>query len=94
MLFRFCFIQCLKESYVKALGIGVGLSLDRLTCCVTSPLTSARIVDDTKILVDGQIDFNTRFEESLLDDGHAVSVALKQVCYIYTAHSHHLLLFN
>jgi len=72
-------VQCLKESYVKMIGVGVGLSLDRLTCQISSPLTSSLIVDDTKMWIDGQLDADTYLEELLLDGNYAVSVALKRV---------------
>ena len=64
---------------MKSIGVGVGLSLDRLTCQVSSSLTNDAFVVDTQILVDEQHDASTHFEEFLLDERHAVAVALKQV---------------
>jgi len=73
-------LQCLKESYVKSLGIGIGLSLNRLECHVRSPVSDVAVVCDTEMWIDGDIDSAASFEESLLDDRHLVIVCLKQVC--------------
>jgi len=73
-------LQCLKESYVKSFGIGIGLSLERLECHVHSPVSNSTAVSDTKMWVDGDVDSTASFEESLLDDKHLVVVCLKQVC--------------
>ena len=72
--------QCLKESYVKCLGIGIGLSLNRLECHIRSPVVSDSVVCDTELWIDGDVDGAASFEESLLDDRHLVIVCLKQVC--------------
>jgi len=72
-------LQCLKESYVKSFGIGIGLSLERLECHIRSPVSESTVVSDTEMWVDGDVDSSASFEESLLDDKHLVVVCLKQV---------------
>lgn len=69
---------CLKESYVKALGIGIGFTLHRLEFHVNSEVPVGRTVCDTKVYVDGSLQQDWRFEETMLDDKHGVSVALKK----------------
>jgi len=76
-------LQGLKESYVKCLGIGIGLSLNRLECHLRSPVTDSTVVCDTEMWVDGEVDDAASFEESLLDDRHLVIVCLKQVYIEY-----------
>ena len=72
-------LQCLKESYVKSLGIGIGLSLSRLECHIHSPVSDLAVVCDTEMWIDGDIDGAASFEESMLDKRHLVVVCLKQV---------------
>lgn len=66
---------CLKESYVKAVGVGITMDLLSLDFNVQEPLKG--IVMSTTLSVDGQLDKRWRFEEQLLDDRHCVCVALK-----------------
>lgn len=70
--------QCLKESYVKALGIGIGFTLQRLDFHVTSEVLVGRTVCDTQVYVDGTLQQDWRFEETMLDDKHGVAVALNK----------------
>jgi len=72
-------LQCLKESYVKSLGIGIGLSLNRLECHIRSAVSDSAVVCDTEMWMDGDVDTDATFEESLLDARHLVVVCLKQV---------------
>lgn len=65
---------------MKAVGIGIGLSLNRLECHIHSPVSDSAVVCDTAMWIDGAVDSAARFEESLLDDRHLVVVCLKQVC--------------
>ena len=65
---------------MKCLGIGIGLSLNRLECHIHSPVSDSAVVCDTEMWIDGDIDSAVSFEESLLDDRHLVTVCLKQVC--------------
>lgn len=68
---------CLKESYVKALGVGIGYRLDRLSFQVHTPkLNQDTVTTDTQLLVDGELVKDWLFEESLIDSDHTVAVAL------------------
>ena len=65
---------------MKCLGIGIGLSLNRLECHIYSPVSESTVVCNTEMWIDGDVDSAASFEESLLDDRHLVTVCLKQVC--------------
>jgi len=68
---------CLKESYVKAVGIGIGFELQRLSFHTkTKNLQQGIVTTDTLLLVDGLEATDWMFEETLLDDDHCVCVAL------------------
>lgn len=73
---RFYRHWALKESYVKALGVGIGFDLRRLCFGLKSELNLDAIVTDTTLDVDRSPVTNWTFEESLLDDEHCVAVAL------------------
>ncbi len=68
---------CLKESYVKACGTGIGVDLQAIEFGVVEPRLNAAGAASTGIRVDG-VDQSAewRFEEQLLDDSHCVCVAL------------------
>ena len=63
---------------MKALGIGIGFTLHRLDFHVNSDVPIGRTVCDTKVYVDGSLQQDWRFEETMLDDKHGVAVALKK----------------
>ena len=68
---------CLKESFVKAEGSGLGWNLQRLSFhCLTPELNSNRIITDTSLEIDGTLQGDWQFEEHLLNINHWVSVAL------------------
>lgn len=67
---------CLKESYVKAVGVGIGMDLLSLDFSV-GEFDLTKIATSTKLKINGQLDDDWRFEEQLLDDDHCVCVALK-----------------
>ena len=70
--------QCLKESYVKAIGIGIGFDLQRLSFKVrTLTLSPTVITRDTTVLVDGVEQPDWSFEETMLDANHYVAVGMK-----------------
>jgi hypothetical protein len=62
-------LWCLKESYVKALGDGIGFDIKRVECVPNSELLidlirkKHLVVDDTKLLVDGKLVKNCKFYE-------------------------------
>ncbi|CAH1777189.1 unnamed protein product [Owenia fusiformis] len=67
---------CLKESYVKAFGIGIGFNLERLSFHVKTPLHTGVITSDTTFHIDGELDPAWRFEETKLDEKHCVAVGI------------------
>lgn len=72
----FCRHWCLKESYVKAVGVGITVNLQNLSFKVMSrDLKKDLLIKDTKLQVNGN-ELNWCFEEMLLDDNHCVAVAL------------------
>ncbi|XP_077340464.1 L-aminoadipate-semialdehyde dehydrogenase-phosphopantetheinyl transferase [Lithobates pipiens] len=66
----------LKESFIKAIGVGLGFSLQRVEFEV-SPITMevGKIYTETRMWLDEEPE-NWSFEEMLLDDKHHVAVAL------------------
>ena len=69
-------LQCLKESYVKALGVGIGFNLQRIDFRIYSELERGHYTTDTRVYVDDVALEQWRFEETLLDDRHCVATAL------------------
>lgn len=67
----------LKESYVKALGVGIFVDLGSIDFRTNSKLSENLITTDTVLHVNG-IKQNWLFEESLLDSRHCVAVALQE----------------
>ena len=37
-IYHISLFQCIKESYVKALGVGIHMKLDTIQCCVQDDL--------------------------------------------------------
>ena len=71
---------CLKESYVKALGIGIGTSLQKIEFA-TNPNRPTRgekdVYREASVNVDEIEERDWTFEESWLDYNHCVAVALQ-----------------
>ncbi|MBN3309530.1 L-aminoadipate-semialdehyde dehydrogenase-phosphopantetheinyl transferase [Amia ocellicauda] len=67
----------LKESFIKAIGTGVGFNLQRVEFHV-SPLDMSvgRVYKDTRMYLDGEEEDGWVFEECMLDADHHVAVAL------------------
>ncbi|KAK7489887.1 hypothetical protein BaRGS_00018909 [Batillaria attramentaria] len=66
---------CLKESFVKALGTGIGFEVARLNFnTVSDNLVADHITRSTTLRVDGAPVSNWLFEETMLED-HCVAVA-------------------
>lgn len=72
----FCRHWALKESYVKALGVGIVVDLRSIDFRTSSELSEDSVTTDTILYVDG-IKQNWLFEESLLDSQHCVAIALQ-----------------
>lgn len=67
----------LKESFIKAIGTGLGFNLQRVEFHLPSePLTQGRVLRQTKMHLDEEQEEDWIFEESLLDADHHVAVAL------------------
>lgn len=75
-----CFYRfwCLKESYVKNIGIGINIPLHEISFCLkTRKLTVGEVNTDTTLYVKDVLKDDWMFEETLLDDKHAVAVSLQ-----------------
>lgn len=81
---RFYRFWCLKESYVKALGIGIGFEVGRLQFTVEDELRTGAFCSSTTVAVDNRLEDGWRFDEMLLDPHHCVAIASK---YMSTSHS-------
>ncbi|XP_077398194.1 L-aminoadipate-semialdehyde dehydrogenase-phosphopantetheinyl transferase isoform X2 [Festucalex cinctus] len=67
----------LKESFIKAIGTGLGFNLQRLEFHLSSEaLTQSRLLCQTRMHLDDEDEEEWLFEESLLDGDHHVAVAL------------------
>ncbi|KAK3926473.1 L-aminoadipate-semialdehyde dehydrogenase-phosphopantetheinyl transferase [Frankliniella fusca] len=68
---------CLKESYVKAIGVGICTDLQRISFLLkTKNLSIEKCCTDTKVQIDKVQNNSWSFQEWLLDSLHCVSVAL------------------
>ncbi|XP_068702814.1 L-aminoadipate-semialdehyde dehydrogenase-phosphopantetheinyl transferase-like isoform X2 [Montipora foliosa] len=73
----FCRHWCLKESYVKATGFGIGHDLQAVEFKInTIQIHPQTVVCDTQFFLDGKAVDGWKFEESKLDNLHQVAVAL------------------
>lgn len=75
-----CFYRfwCLKESYVKNIGIGINIPLHEISFCLkTRKLTVGEVNTDTILYVKDVLKDDWTFEETLLDDKHAVAVSFQ-----------------
>lgn len=73
---------CLKESYVKAIGVGLNINLQTLSFKIhTKSLKQNELVTDTELFIEGQ-KVEWFFEEMLLDEEHCIAVALDNKNYI------------
>jgi 4'-phosphopantetheinyl transferase len=76
----FHYLQCLKESYVKAVGIGIGFSLQRLSFRIKSlQLEKGKLTRDTVLFIDGMMESSWEFQETMIDDNHCAAVAVKNI---------------
>ncbi|KAJ1113572.1 hypothetical protein NDU88_001814 [Pleurodeles waltl] len=85
----------LKESFIKALGIGVGFNLQRIEF-QPSPrqMEVGKVYKETKMLLDGEEEEGWLFEETMLDERHhvavAVAVAIEKPNCFKEKHSHYI----
>lgn len=75
---RFMRVWCLKESYVKCIGVGITVDLRKIDFHISTPLAKgANTVNlTTRVQLNGQTEDNWHFEETRLDDEHCVAVAI------------------
>lgn len=67
----------LKESFIKAIGTGLGFNLQRVEFHLPSEaLIQGHVLSQTKMHLDEEEEEDWMFEESLLDADHHVAVAL------------------
>ncbi|XP_061781987.1 L-aminoadipate-semialdehyde dehydrogenase-phosphopantetheinyl transferase [Nerophis lumbriciformis] len=67
----------LKESFIKAIGTGLGFNLQRAEFHLSSEVpTQTSVLCGTRMHLDEEEDHDWVFEESLLDEDHHVAVAL------------------
>ncbi|XP_031510739.1 peroxiredoxin-like 2C [Papio anubis] len=69
----------LKESFIKAIGVGLGFELQRLEFDL-SPLNLdiGQVYKETRLFLDGEEEKEWAFEESKIDEHHFVAVALRK----------------
>ncbi|XP_070800052.1 L-aminoadipate-semialdehyde dehydrogenase-phosphopantetheinyl transferase isoform X1 [Pituophis catenifer annectens] len=67
----------LKESFVKAIGVGIGFDLQRIEFNVSPvELEVGKTYNETIVHLDGEEEKEWTFEETRLDDCHHIAVAL------------------
>ncbi|XP_069747326.1 L-aminoadipate-semialdehyde dehydrogenase-phosphopantetheinyl transferase [Narcine bancroftii] len=78
----------LKESFIKAVGVGVAFDLQRIEFHVLPlHLQEGQVYKETALFLDGEQEEDWAFEETMLDDSHHVAVALgkQDICGKYPA---------
>ena len=61
---------------MKAVGIGLNVDLQRKEFRLASELSQGHVATDTTLYIDGELQKNWRFEETLLDATHTTATAL------------------
>lgn len=86
---------CLKESYVKNIGVGITINLQSIEFQLGHGyLSSDSIVQKTVVSIDGKPLNNWIFEESLLDNDHCIAVAVENPMPEYFELSQNQLIFE
>lgn len=68
---------CLKESYVKNIGVGITINLQSIDFRLhTQHLFMDHVIRDSQVCANGNLLPNWIFEESMLDGDHCVAVAI------------------
>lgn len=75
---NFTRLWCLKESYIKAIGLGLAFKLDRIEFQVESPnqfqSSNSEMISSTKVLLDGRLAQDWTFLEGSIDSEHQVAI--------------------
>eukprot|EP00049_Salpingoeca_infusionum_P013000 m.241787 g.241787 ORF g.241787 m.241787 type:complete len:326 (+) comp15328_c0_seq5:128-1105(+) len=76
-LLEFYRYWCLKESYIKAVGIGLGMDLQRLSFVADSALNASNthVCAAATVTIDGTLRRDWMFEQQHLDERHCVALA-------------------
>lgn len=86
---------CLKESYVKNVGVGISMDLQKIDFMInTKKLSTNQTVTDTVVKVNGELLKNWIFEESLIDNEHCVAVAVENHNDLSDSHTFQLVTFD
>lgn len=80
----FCRNWALKESYIKAIGLGLKINLCQLDFDIRSDLSINYVITDTSLSINN-VTQCWKFEESLLDESHCVAVASKKQTLLDTS---------
>uniref|UniRef100_A0A1L8E2L3 L-aminoadipate-semialdehyde dehydrogenase-phosphopantetheinyl transferase n=1 Tax=Nyssomyia neivai TaxID=330878 RepID=A0A1L8E2L3_9DIPT len=67
---------CLKESYVKNIGVGITVDLQKISFSLKTQELSQTPAVDTTLFLNGQFESHWKFEESLIDSQHCAAVSL------------------
>lgn len=71
---------CLKESYVKSIGVGIATDLQKISFeIIEDQLKTSDIIKSTSLKVDGVPMVNWKFEEHLIDENHCLAIALNEL---------------
>jgi len=71
-------LWCLKESFIKAEGTGLGIDLQSVSFKLNTSDLSKNVTRDTQFYLNGQRDTSMHFDEFLIDDGHCCAVCYTQ----------------
>ncbi|VDP06984.1 unnamed protein product [Soboliphyme baturini] len=86
-MWQFYRYWCLKESYIKALGVGIHSKLSMIDFATSSKsLAMDNAVTDTRLWLDGILNSEWFFEESLLDSSHIVTVCTSVCAQLWSVH--------
>lgn len=71
---------CLKESYVKNIGVGITVDLQKISFeIIEDQLTTSNIVESTKLKICDVHLVDWKFEEHLLDEDHCAAIAISGI---------------
>lgn len=74
---NFTRLWCLKESYIKSIGLGLAFKLRRIEFIPKHTIPEGALIGDTKVLLDGSLAEDWRFLETAIDADHLVSIGYR-----------------